>query len=165
MSPTRKTQATPRKKSAPTDAVYIYGLQDPESGEVRYVGQCRHLWRRMAGHLFNSGGETPRSKWLASLCARDLFPVFLILEKTTAQHAHAREAAWIAYYTAHNGDLLNRGIPRPQTFSEDSRVWISQGMHIAADMVEFIDQYAKAHGMQKREVVDLALRTFFADVA
>jgi hypothetical protein len=40
--------------------------------------------------------------------------------------------------------------------------WINRGMHIAADMADFIEIYADEHRLEKREVVDLALRTFRA---
>jgi hypothetical protein len=43
--------------------------------------------------------------------------------------------------------------------------WLNRGTHIATDMVEWIDTYARQYRMEKREVVDLALRTLHALVA
>ena len=43
--------------------------------------------------------------------------------------------------------------------------WLNRGMHLATDMAEWIDTYARQHRMEKREVVDLALRTLRGLVA
>ena len=42
--------------------------------------------------------------------------------------------------------------------------WVNRGTHLAADMVEAIKAYATEHRMEIREVIDLALRNFFAGV-
>jgi hypothetical protein len=42
--------------------------------------------------------------------------------------------------------------------------WLNRGMHLAADLAEAIEAYAREHRLEKREVLDLALRTFFAQV-
>jgi hypothetical protein len=42
--------------------------------------------------------------------------------------------------------------------------WVSRGLHVADDMLAAVDAYAREHRLDKREVVDLALRTFFAQV-
>ena len=42
--------------------------------------------------------------------------------------------------------------------------WVSRGMHVSTDMLERIDAYAAAHRLEKREVLDRILHTFFAQV-
>jgi hypothetical protein len=42
--------------------------------------------------------------------------------------------------------------------------WVSRGMHVAVDMLERIDTYAAAHRLEKREVLDRILHTFFAEM-
>jgi hypothetical protein len=42
--------------------------------------------------------------------------------------------------------------------------WVNRGTHLAADMVEAVKAYATEHRMEIREVIDLALRSFFAEV-
>jgi hypothetical protein len=42
--------------------------------------------------------------------------------------------------------------------------WVNRGTHLAADMVEAVKAYAAEHRMEIREVIDLALRSFFAEV-
>jgi hypothetical protein len=43
--------------------------------------------------------------------------------------------------------------------------WVSRGLQVAADMAEAIETYARKHQLKKREVLDLALRSFLAQVA
>ena len=43
--------------------------------------------------------------------------------------------------------------------------WLGRGMHLATDMAEWIDTYAREQRLEKREVVDLALRTLRGLVA
>jgi hypothetical protein len=40
--------------------------------------------------------------------------------------------------------------------------WVNRGTHLAADMIERIKVYASQHRLEMREVIDLALRRFFA---
>jgi hypothetical protein len=38
-------------------------------------------------------------------------------------------------------------------------MWVNRGVQLAADMLEVIDAYAQQHRLEKREVIDLFLRT------
>jgi hypothetical protein len=42
--------------------------------------------------------------------------------------------------------------------------WVSRGLQMAPDMLEAIDAYATRHRLEKRAVLDLALRHFFSHV-
>jgi hypothetical protein len=41
-------------------------------------------------------------------------------------------------------------------------VWVNRGTHMAADMIEAVKTYAQQHRLEIRQVLDLALREFFA---
>jgi hypothetical protein len=41
-------------------------------------------------------------------------------------------------------------------------VWVNRGTHLAADMIERMKAYATQHRLEVREMIDLALRRFFA---
>lgn len=41
-------------------------------------------------------------------------------------------------------------------------VWVNRGTHLAADMIERVKAYATQHRLEMREVIDVALRRFFA---
>jgi hypothetical protein len=44
----------------------------------------------------------------------------------------------------------------------DPPEWVNRGTHFAADMIPLIKGYAAQHRLEMREVIDLALRQFFA---
>jgi hypothetical protein len=44
----------------------------------------------------------------------------------------------------------------------DPVVWVNRGTHLAADMIKRVKGYATQHRLEMREVIDLALRRFFA---
>lgn len=48
------------------------------------------------------------------------------------------------------------------TYRSEQIPWVSRGFQVATDMADAIDTYARDHGLWKREVLDLALRRFFA---
>jgi excisionase family DNA binding protein len=46
--------------------------------------------------------------------------------------------------------------------SAPKRTWLKRGTHLATDMADALHDYAKQHRLEIREVLDLALREFFA---
>jgi hypothetical protein len=59
-----------------------------------------------------------------------------------------------------NGNLP--AIPASQPIAAhrgEPPMWVSRGGQLAADMLEVIDAYAQQHRLEKREVIDLFLRT------
>jgi hypothetical protein len=61
---------------------------------------------------------------------------------------------------AHAADVPQRISASAQRI--DPPVWVNRGTHLAADMIERVKTYAHEHRLEMREVIDLALRTFFA---
>ena len=62
-----------------------------------------------------------------------------------------------------NGHLP--AIPASQPIAihrSESIPWVSRGLQVAADMVDAMDAYAARYRLEKREVLDMALRQFFA---
>lgn len=89
-------QYTPLPTLGP-GTVYIYGLTDPETGEVRYIGKSIRPTERINNHM-NERSNCHRSHWLQSLKSRDLWPGLVIFEIIGGawpwQHS---ERYWIAY--------------------------------------------------------------------
>ena len=81
-----------RKDIDPNFPIFIYGLVDPRTNEVRYVGWCQDLKLRFAQHLScaKRGQKTHKYNWtrkLVKLCqfwARKALLLFLICEGFTA---------------------------------------------------------------------------------
>lgn len=88
-------------------AVYIYGLVDPESGLIRYIGKSIRPAERLQNHM-NEISNCHRSHWLQSLKARGLRADMAILERIDGaypwQHS---ERFWIAYGRANGWPLTN----------------------------------------------------------
>lgn len=65
---------------------YIYGLADPETRELRYIGQTKaHPFRRLSYHMNNAKSlphyqKTPVGKWLKTLIDEDKTPTVLMGE-------------------------------------------------------------------------------------
>lgn len=79
-------------------SVFIYGLVDPRTEEVRYVGKALDPETRRKRHLQearSSAGHTHRLNWLRGLLSSDLEPSLQILEETCEAEWQARERHWI----------------------------------------------------------------------
>lgn len=77
---------------------YIYGLTDPRTRKVRYVGKAVDVQRRYRRHLRSAkAGGTHKECWLYALQQQGLKPGLTILQKTKSQAAANRaEIRWIA---------------------------------------------------------------------
>lgn len=84
-----------------TRTYQIYTLNDPESGEVRYVGVTSvTLARRLNQHLSESRRKKASHKrhWLRSLIDRELRPTIHLVEVCTEHTWEEREVYWINYH-------------------------------------------------------------------
>lgn len=59
---------------------HIYGLVDPETGEVRYIGKSIRPEQRLRNHINEAPSNCHRSHWIQSLKARGLEPTLMIIE-------------------------------------------------------------------------------------
>lgn len=78
-----------------TDKVYIYGLKDPRTGEIRYVGKSVHPRERYKQHVKGGESNLHKGRWIADLRRAGLKPEMIILEETTEAEWEARERHWI----------------------------------------------------------------------
>lgn len=78
----------------------VYGLVDPRSGAVRYVGRTTDVQRRFRAHMSDetvSANPTVSTKraWINELSAAGLVPELRILEKCEDAAAPDAESNWI----------------------------------------------------------------------
>lgn len=88
---------------------WIYGLCDPETGELRYVGRTDDVKRRLAIHLSAARAPGPRThcaNWIRSLLLQGKEPDVDVLDFVPAEDAHHMEREYIALWRYLIGDRL-----------------------------------------------------------
>ncbi|HZM34757.1 MAG TPA: NUMOD3 domain-containing DNA-binding protein, partial [Burkholderiales bacterium] len=92
-----------------TRAVYIYGLADPISGQVRYVGKTvQSPTIRLSQHICHrSRNRTKCSSWIRHLQNKGLQPEMFILEESNESAWREAEQFWIASLRLAGCDLCN----------------------------------------------------------
>lgn len=99
-----------RPSHLPRDIVTIYGLCDPATGELRYVGKTRYEpERRLTYHMTRCHRERVASaNWMRTLKARGCRPIVVDLERVSLKADWgARERFWIAHCREAGFRLLN----------------------------------------------------------
>lgn len=81
-----------------TNTVKIYGLIDPETHAVRYIGQTLDVDRRLNEHINDALQDGDKRRWIKDLFHRGLHPVATVLAECTAENAAATEREWIARF-------------------------------------------------------------------
>lgn len=90
-------------------AIYIYGLRDPRTEEMRYVGASSRPQMRVSEHCAPKAVTKPTEKaaWLRELCGLGLRPDVVILEATMGDDWQERERWWIAHLKGKGARLTN----------------------------------------------------------
>lgn len=84
---------------------YIYFLRDPETSEVRYVGQTFSPEVRKKVHLAGKQGSSKNKQWVNDLSAKGKQPIFEIVEKCDPSEVDEKEILYIKKYKTES--LLN----------------------------------------------------------
>jgi hypothetical protein len=75
--------------------IVIYGLCNPETKVIRYIGKSERVKQRYQNHL-NETYQTHKTNWIKSLKRKGLKPELIILEKITNESIwQEREREWI----------------------------------------------------------------------
>lgn len=107
----------PRRERSDKRSPVVYGLIDPRSNELRYVGCCFDPKRRLLGHMSTARSlhkvpadrVLPKDAWLAELAREKLTPKVQILETfpPTSLLPYYDEQRWIIRLRKRGFDLLN----------------------------------------------------------
>lgn len=85
---------------------YVYGLCEPYSDEVRYVGLTPRLKKRFQEHCHSFKSGPRKSGWLRGLLALGIWPEMVILDRSEIRDL-ALESSWIARLRAEGHRLTN----------------------------------------------------------
>lgn len=89
---------------------FIYGLADPRTGEIRYVGRTVNLRHRTRRHLRVAGTESPslyRDRWIKQLLSEGLEFNLIVLETIDESQSGEAETKWIAKLREEGARLTN----------------------------------------------------------
>ncbi len=119
--------------------VLIYGLYDPRTDALRYIGKTKsaRCKVRLMEHCSSKTIKQRhhRSVWIQSLLKLGLKPEMRVIEETTEQCWQERERFWVEYFRHRGADLTNTtdggdggATMRGKTFSDDHRKAISAAL-------------------------------------
>lgn len=79
--------------------IFIYGLKDPLTNDIRYVGKTIGLNRRYNAHIANSKiRKVHSSLWIKSLMNKGVKPELVLIETVNEENWIEREKYWISFY-------------------------------------------------------------------
>lgn len=96
--------------------VAIYGLEDPRTRVIRYVGETDNVYRRFFEHVSFPKPKEPRDFWIQELKDLNLMVIMRVLEMVEGKKkAREREAYWINHCLplamTENVTMFNRMLP------------------------------------------------------
>lgn len=90
------------------ETTFIYALNDPETGECRYVGKADDPRTRLPDHIKECRYKTHhRANWIKSLIARGLSPILEVIDEVPFEHWPQLEVAYIEFFREQGFDLVN----------------------------------------------------------
>src|SRR5947209_2300308 len=97
-----------RKSKGRTLSMDVYALGDPRTGQVRYVGITRKMYKRYAQHFYEIHQSEQKKAWLEEIKNAGLVPMLTILETDIDESiVREREKYWIQYYLSLGSPLVN----------------------------------------------------------
>jgi hypothetical protein len=90
-------------------ASYIYGLRDPNTGRICYVGRTKNLKERYAYHIYQSHSQ-PLQSWIRALRQAGSRPELIILEEISGFHSSTaqQEIQWMIQLAEEGHPILNQ---------------------------------------------------------
>jgi hypothetical protein len=86
----------------------IYGLYDPDTNELRYIGKANNAEKRLKSHLSDArrNNKRPVCLWIQELTALGKLPVIRVIETVQLSEWKIAERRLIAHYRT-TSNLLN----------------------------------------------------------
>lgn len=106
VSATNSTNKNKNAQNRITGFTFIYGLIDPLTKELRYVGKGDSPERRLVEHI-NDKSHTHKTCWIKKLAALNHQPELILLEEIPKTHWVEAEQFWIMYARSLGCNLVN----------------------------------------------------------
>ncbi len=90
-----------------TNIAYIYSLNCPTTGTIKYIGKTGNTKKRYNDHIKYTYLKSKKASWIKSLISKNLKPVMNILEIVDDKISDSREIFWIKYYEDRGFNLKN----------------------------------------------------------
>jgi hypothetical protein len=159
-----------------TPITYIYGLVDPDSGMVRYVGKSDEPKVRYLRHIGTQElrADTHKARWLRELLAENKKPVLLVLACVPSLQWQNYERYWIAHLkplgmltnTTDGGDGITKGMKhRPESVAKIIKALT--GRKLSAESIEKIKQSLKNKTVvtqERRDKLSVAMMRHWQDL-
>lgn len=88
------------------NTIYIYGLVDPRTQELRYVGKTNNIKQRYSFHL-TSRKRTHVSNWIKNLKTSGIKPEIFVIEESDKDNWREAEKFHINYFRYIGANLVN----------------------------------------------------------
>lgn len=89
-----------------TDKAYIYGLADPATMEICYIGKTDDLRATLKRHI-KDNSDCRKAIWIKTLHSMKLTPIMIVLEETDKANAEHKESEWIERGASFGWPLTN----------------------------------------------------------
>lgn len=155
------------------NTTFIYSLEHPLTGEIRYIGKTVNIYERYRRHLRDSINPTIHCHcWIRSLLNDNLKPVIRIIDEVPKDEWQFWEIYWIGQMKAWGCDLTNiskggeGGQGRKKgTFTDEERKNKSERMKISNPMYNeetrkrvSITQSGKEHSEESKKKISDKLK-------
>lgn len=152
------------------NSAVIYGLIDPRTGNVRYVGYtAKSLKKRFKEHLRDIR-RCKRTSWIKSLQKQGLVPEVVVLEKVGEKNWQEIERKWIADFGRKNlvnGTDGGDGIVNPSEELRQKRAEVQKGRHHSRETKQKMSEvkrnnknpmFGKYHSEESRRKISEAIK-------
>lgn len=124
--------------------IFIYGLVDPKTISIRYVGKTVNIKNRYKFHIKYDNKDTYKLRWIKNLKSVGLLPSIILLDIATPKDWEKKERYWISFLKE-MGEPLTNG-----TEGGDGR---TKGFKHSQSACEKIRQAVKNRPKELREIV------------
>lgn len=154
----------------------IYALCDPDTKEIRYIGQTTNLKARLLAHMTEAYAErrnSPKVKWIRELLAQGKKPTIIALHEISIPEANEAEHKAIKNARANGAKLLNststtvgigsrKATANALTFSPPFLATPYLIRNIPKDLWRKVKLQAHKEGVSLRELVLTAVQVYIS---